>query len=662
MTNQVTLIHERSGTKVRLINSIPIDYFQSIPSIQIRTMSQLTRKNPDIVGETNSPTRALSCGVRQLWEQGLLLDYTILVDNREFPAHKLALAAMSDYFKVMLTGSMKESQESFVKLKGVSAEAVENLLEYIYTWELDLNQENCTEVLAGAVHLQIHTAIVACAQFLVDNLNVENCLDILDICRMYHLNDVEEKVKNYIKKNAQSIIRVGRFDCVHFTDMGLLLDDWHGSEWDLFLCIKQWISSDFTQRSINMDSLLQRVRFSLMSEDELQNVLRCRVYRDSEGSKWRELVEEAHHYKQGPVWVRATQTSAQSQMRGKPIVVAFSSDTDHDEDKCGTEFYGLYDDWCWRMLPPMSHTFPQASVTVINNFLFAVGGCDPSHPLNASDKCSIFDPRVMKWFPAASMQSGRIHFPLVESGHKLFALGGCYGYGLTHNPLVTAKNEMYDLSTNTWSSIASLPRPLRKHSACAYNGFLYVSGGLSDDSFDHNSLGISRHFDCYDVSNNTWQPKAPMTQTRFGHSMFSMKLDGEDAIFVIGLNLDVEYYLPSEDQWTKYVLPFSANLPSYGTLVSDGNTSVYIIAGSALFENVRLDWSVEGDSEDEVDDVCKSICVRLNLGGDQGVGYLDKLPNFPEESSTPLCGMLCVPSDIVDLATIIPPVRTQIIA
>ena len=46
-----------------------------------------------------------------------LCDYEIRVCERSFYCHKCILIGLSDFFKVMLTGSMKESKENFVQLK-----------------------------------------------------------------------------------------------------------------------------------------------------------------------------------------------------------------------------------------------------------------------------------------------------------------------------------------------------------------------------------------------------------------------------------------------------------------------------------------------------------------------------------------------------------------
>lgn len=46
-----------------------------------------------------------------------LCDYEVHVNERIFFCHKCVLIGVSDFFKAMLTGSMKESRENFVVLK-----------------------------------------------------------------------------------------------------------------------------------------------------------------------------------------------------------------------------------------------------------------------------------------------------------------------------------------------------------------------------------------------------------------------------------------------------------------------------------------------------------------------------------------------------------------
>ena len=51
------------------------------------------------------------------------------------PAHRVVLAAASDYFAAMFGGEMREAGEAEVAMKNVDGEALEALVSYAYTGE-----------------------------------------------------------------------------------------------------------------------------------------------------------------------------------------------------------------------------------------------------------------------------------------------------------------------------------------------------------------------------------------------------------------------------------------------------------------------------------------------------------------------------------------------
>lgn len=63
------------------------------------------------------------------------------MDNLEIPAHKMVLAACSPYFYAMFT-SFEESKQDRITIQGVDHHALYLLVEYVYTSEVQVTEEN----------------------------------------------------------------------------------------------------------------------------------------------------------------------------------------------------------------------------------------------------------------------------------------------------------------------------------------------------------------------------------------------------------------------------------------------------------------------------------------------------------------------------------------
>ena len=75
-------------------------------------------------------------------QQNMLADVSVVAGNREIRAHRAVLASASPYFYAMFTGDLSESRQEVVTLKEVDPTALELLIEYCYTAEVPVNEEN----------------------------------------------------------------------------------------------------------------------------------------------------------------------------------------------------------------------------------------------------------------------------------------------------------------------------------------------------------------------------------------------------------------------------------------------------------------------------------------------------------------------------------------
>ncbi|CAG7820419.1 unnamed protein product [Allacma fusca] len=77
-------------------------------------------------------------------------DVSLVVEGVSFPAHKIILAARSNYFRALLYGGMRESTQAEIELKGATTASFKVLLKYVYTGRMalaDLKEEIVLDVL-----------------------------------------------------------------------------------------------------------------------------------------------------------------------------------------------------------------------------------------------------------------------------------------------------------------------------------------------------------------------------------------------------------------------------------------------------------------------------------------------------------------------------------
>ncbi len=118
-------------------------------------------------------------------------------------AHRVVLAACSDYFRAMFCAAsdFREGSQRQVVLAGVSAAGVSHLLDYVYTARLRLSLANVHEVLSAATHLQVDRAVEACAAYLRAQLDVDNCVDVATLAEAYFLVGLRAKAYKFISEN-----------------------------------------------------------------------------------------------------------------------------------------------------------------------------------------------------------------------------------------------------------------------------------------------------------------------------------------------------------------------------------------------------------------------------------------------------------------------------
>jgi WD40 repeat protein len=121
-----------------------------------------------------------------------------------------------------------------------------------------------------------------------------------------------------------------------------------------------------------------------------------------------------------------------------------------------------------------------------------------------------YNPATNTWSATPAMSTTRSHHTatLLPNG-KVLVTGGFGGSG-TGVPLASA--ELYDPTSNTWSSTGAMASPRRYHTATLLpSGKVLVAGGY-DGTSDLASAEL------YDPNTGTWAPTACLAQARHHHT------------------------------------------------------------------------------------------------------------------------------------------------
>uniref|UniRef100_A0A8C4ULF8 Kelch like family member 3 n=1 Tax=Falco tinnunculus TaxID=100819 RepID=A0A8C4ULF8_FALTI len=146
--------------------------------------------------------------MNELRSKRLLCDVVIVAETVEMEAHRVVLAACSPYFCAMFTGDMSESKAKKIEIKDVDGQTLRKLIDYIYTAEIEVTEENVQVLLPAASLLQLMDVRKNCCDFLQSQLHPTNCLGIRAFADVHACTELLQQANAY----AGKLYAVGGYD------------------------------------------------------------------------------------------------------------------------------------------------------------------------------------------------------------------------------------------------------------------------------------------------------------------------------------------------------------------------------------------------------------------------------------------------------------------
>nr|XP_021493525.1 kelch-like protein 2 isoform X3 [Meriones unguiculatus] len=522
-------------------------------------------------------------------DQNLLCDVTIVAEDMEIPAHRVVLAACSPYFHAMFTGEMSESRAKRVRIKEVDGWTLRMLIDYVYTAEIQVTEENVQVLLPAAGLLQLQDVKKTCCEFLESQLHPVNCLGIRAFADMHACTDLLNKANTYAEQHFADVVLSEEFLNLGIEQVCSLISSDKltiSSEEKVFEAVIAWVNHDKDVRQEFMARLMEHVRLPLLPREYLvQRVEEEALVKNSSACK--DYLIEAMKYHLLPTEQRMLMKSVRTRLRTpmnlpKVLMVVVGGQApkairsvecyDFKEERwhqvaelpsrrcragmvymAGLVFavggfngslrvrtvdsYDPVKDQ-WTSVANMRDRRSTLGAAVLNGLLYAVGGFDGSTGLSSVEAYNI---KSNEWFHVAPMNTRRSSVGVGVVGGLLYAVGGYDG--ASRQCLSTV--ECYNATTNEWTYIAEMSTRRSGAGVGVLNNLLYAVGG-------HDGPLVRKSVEVYDPTTNAWRQVADMNMCRRNAGVCAVN----GLLYVVGgddgsCNLaSVEYYNPTTDKWT----------------------------------------------------------------------------------------------------------------
>jgi len=201
-------------------------------------------------------------------------DVKVVVKDKELAAHKAVLAAASPFFLSLLTSDMRESKEHLIRieLEEATVSVMEDVLQFIYTGNVSVTEENAHNLMATAEHLLLPGLKTVVGRYLMAILSTETCIFNYYFADKYQCVELREKACEMINSDFSSVME---------TDDFLSLDIKQVMEWvssdditvkaeeEVFRGIVKWVSHNRSEREVEFPALLHQIRLASIPHDFL---------------------------------------------------------------------------------------------------------------------------------------------------------------------------------------------------------------------------------------------------------------------------------------------------------------------------------------------------------------------------------------------------------
>ncbi|XP_055721837.1 kelch-like protein 40a [Salvelinus fontinalis] len=514
----------------------------------------------------------LQDGLCDLLENQKFVDCVLKIKDREFPCHRLVLAASSPFFKAMFLSNLEEGGKKEIVLKDVEPGVMAMILRYIYTSDINLTEQNVQDIFMVANMYQIPSIFSVCVSYLQEKLVLGNCLAIFRLGLLLDCPRLAFTAREFICERYQLIVRDQDFHQLGPSELAAIITSDAlnvDREEVVFESLMDWVGYDRTERAKELPDLLHCVRFRLIPVDYFTEKVENHkwIQANTEVKKELQLIKDAHVGRLPEVQRSRNRKSKMAGdkedeedsddeqgllpgiLNNNPRFGMFETDLILMISDTGSVAYDPVGNECFVASESTEIPKNHCSLVTKENQVFVAGGFlfnedNKEEPL--SSYFLQFDPMSGEWLGMPSLPSPRCLFGLTEAENSIFVVGG---KEMKEGEHVLDSVMIYDRQSFKWGESDPLPYTVYGHGTVSHNGLVYVIGGKAE------SKKCIRRVSVYNPTKFEWKELAPMKLAR---SLFAVTVHN-DQIYVAtgvtdtGLTSTVEVYDIATNKWSEFV-------------------------------------------------------------------------------------------------------------
>ena len=516
--------------------------------------------------------------------QNYLCDVTLVAkEGNEFRAHKNVLSAASPFFVKLLQSEMREKDEGVIRFEDISELIIADVLEFIYTGSVEINETNAKALIIAAEYLLIEGLKTKSGRFLEQQITSSNCISTLRFAEKYRCEELVANSTKFILDNFASVAESEEFlhQKAEEVEKWISNDEIRlATEEDVLKIILNWIEHDKSERKDKFKKLFGQVRLVLLSRDSLLTVVTHELVRqDSEcltkvldaidvvrtasediinqsprkrletqaivvgGGKYLlcylPLLPEKEAWK-----TMSCLTEEQQNLSHSTRMINFHEQLYAIRGYHAQRYDPVFDIWATLRL---DMPYGTQYVGVCRSQLYAIH-IDNNETAGKTSTVKKFDVESYSWQPVHSSNWGcRYDSCIVAAGNCLYVLGGDATRSYSHPEYVTV-SERFDIIGNKWEKIADMQQGRAYAFGVAFQGKIFVAGGKDRSQKELNSCEV------YNITTDEWQFVGSLNVPRLHGSMLCVN----GTIYVLGGSLPryayaytVEVYDPVGNKWTQ---------------------------------------------------------------------------------------------------------------